>query len=84
VTLHDAAYNADRNIATGNPNTDLVADPMKRGVRGRPRAHNWGNADLFPSIKVNTDARARATEKHLRHLLSSYYNIITKFARTCR
>jgi len=33
VTLHDAAYNPDRNIATGNPNEDLVAEPMKRGVR---------------------------------------------------
>ena len=33
VTLHDAAYNQDRNIATGNPYRDLVADLMKRGVR---------------------------------------------------
>jgi hypothetical protein len=33
VMLHDAAYNADRNIATGNPYKELVADLMKRGVR---------------------------------------------------
>ena len=35
VTLHDTAYNADRNIATGNPYKDLVADLMKRGVQRR-------------------------------------------------
>src|SRR5215468_87789 len=33
VTLHDAAYNTDRNIATGNPYKHLVADLMSRGVR---------------------------------------------------
>ena len=26
VTLHDTAYNADRNIATGNPYKDLIFD----------------------------------------------------------
>ena len=67
VTLHDTAYNADRNIATGNPYKDLVADLMKRSVRvelcgATAKAHNWGNADLLPGIKVNTDAMARTTE----------------------
>lgn len=67
VTLHDAAYNADRNIATGNPYKDLVADLMKRGVRvelcgATAKVHGWGNADLLPGIKVNTDAMARTTE----------------------
>jgi hypothetical protein len=33
VTLHDAAYNAERNIATGNPYEGLVADLMKRGAQ---------------------------------------------------
>lgn len=33
VTLHDIAYNADRNIATGNPYKELVADLMRRSVR---------------------------------------------------
>ena len=39
---------------------------MKRGVRvelcgATAKAHNWGNADLLPNIKVNTDAMARTT-----------------------
>ena len=67
VMLHDGAYNADRNIATGNPYKDLVADLMKRGVRvelcgATARAHHWGNTDLLPGIKVNTDAMARTTQ----------------------
>ncbi len=67
VTLHDSAYNADRNIATGNPYKDLIAELQRRGVRielcgATARAHNWGNADLLPAIKVNTDAMARTTQ----------------------
>jgi hypothetical protein len=33
VTLHDGAYNADRNVATGNPYKELLADLMKHGVQ---------------------------------------------------
>jgi intracellular sulfur oxidation DsrE/DsrF family protein len=67
VTLHDQAYNANRNIATGNPYKNLVADLQKRGVQvelcgATAKAHNWGNADLLPGMKVNTDAMARATQ----------------------
>jgi hypothetical protein len=32
VTLHDTAYNADRNIATGNSYKDLISDLQKRGA----------------------------------------------------
>ena len=67
ATLHDAAYNADRNIATGNPYKNLLADLMQRGVHvelcgATAKAHHWGNADLLPGIMVNTDAMARTTE----------------------
>jgi intracellular sulfur oxidation DsrE/DsrF family protein len=67
VTLHDRAYNIGRNIATGNPYRDLVTDLMKRGVRvelcgATAKVHGWGNADLLPGIRVNTDAMARTTE----------------------
>jgi intracellular sulfur oxidation DsrE/DsrF family protein len=67
VTLHDISYNADRNIATGNPYKGLVADLMKRGAQielcgATAKAHGWGNADLLPGIKVNTDAMARTTQ----------------------
>jgi intracellular sulfur oxidation DsrE/DsrF family protein len=67
ATLHDAAYNADRNIATGNPYKQLIADLQKRGVRielcgATAKVHHWGNVDLLPGIKVNTDAMARTIQ----------------------
>jgi intracellular sulfur oxidation DsrE/DsrF family protein len=67
VTLHDQAYNADRMVSTGNPYKELVADLMKRGVRvelcgATAAAHHWGNEDLLPSIKVNTNAMARIAQ----------------------
>ena len=67
VTLHDRAYNADRNIATGNPYKELVAGLMKRGVKvelcgATAKVHNWGNEDLLPGVTVNTDAMARTTQ----------------------
>ena len=67
ATLHDTAYNADRNISTGNPYKDLLTNLMKRGVQvelcgATAKAHNWGNADLLSGIKVNTDAMARTTQ----------------------
>jgi intracellular sulfur oxidation DsrE/DsrF family protein len=67
VTLHDGAYNGDRNIATGNPYKDLITDLQNRGVQvelcgATARVHNWGTADLLPGIKVNTDAMARTTQ----------------------
>ena len=67
VTLHDDSYNADRKINTGNPYKELVGDLMKRGVKvelcgATAKAHNWGNGDLLPDIKINTDAMARTTQ----------------------
>ena len=67
VTLHDVAYNTDRNIATGNPYRKLVTDLMEKGVRvelcgATAKAHEWGNADLIPGVKINTDAMARTTQ----------------------
>ena len=46
ATLHDAAYNADRNIATGNPYKNLLADLVQRGVHvelcgATAKVHNW-------------------------------------------
>jgi intracellular sulfur oxidation DsrE/DsrF family protein len=67
VTLHDRAYNADRNIAAGNPYKNLISDLQKRGVQvelcgATAKAHGWGNEDLLADIKVNTDAMARTTQ----------------------
>jgi len=67
VTLHDQAYNPDRNIATGNPYKKVVTDLMERGVQvelcgATAKVHGWGNVDIIPGIKINTDAMARTTE----------------------
>ena len=67
ATLHDVAYNSDRNIATGNPYKILISDLQKRGVKvelcgATAKAHGWGNEDLLADIKVNTDAMARTTQ----------------------
>ena len=67
ATLHDGAYNADRNIATGNPYRDLIADLQRRGVQVKfcdatAKVHGWSNQDLLPNIKVHTDAMARTIE----------------------
>jgi len=67
VTLNDKAYNTERNVATGNPYKDLVCDLMKRGVHfelcgATAKVHNWGNEDVLPGIKINTDAMARMTQ----------------------
>jgi hypothetical protein len=67
VTLNDGAYNASRNIATGNPYRDVVAGLIASGVRvelcgATACANGWGNADLLPDIKINLDAMARTIE----------------------
>jgi len=67
VTLHDQAYNTDRNVSTGNPYKELLADLVKRGVQvelcgATAAVHHWGNEDLLPRIKVNTNAMARMTQ----------------------
>ena len=66
-TLHDAAYNTDRNISTGNPYRKLITDLMNKGVKvelcgATARVHGWGNSDTIPGIKINTDAMARTTQ----------------------
>jgi len=67
VTLNDEAYNAERMVVTGNPYKQLVAGLVERGVQvelcgATAAVHHWGNADLLPEIKVNTDAMARMSQ----------------------
>ena len=67
VTLNDIAYNAERTVATGNPYKKLLLDLMKLGVQielcgATARVHKWGNVDLLPRVKVNTDAMARMSQ----------------------
>jgi intracellular sulfur oxidation DsrE/DsrF family protein len=67
VTLHDQAYNADREIENGNPYKNLVKSLQDKGVRvelcgATAKVHHYGNDDLLPGIKINTDAMSRTTE----------------------
>lgn len=67
VTLHDQAYNPDRNVDTGNPYKKLITDLMDGGVQvelcgATAKTHGWGNADVIPGIKINTDAMARTIQ----------------------
>lgn len=67
VTLKDSSYDAARNISTGNPYKQLVADLVRQGVKielcgATARVNGWGNGDLLPDVSVNTDAMARTIE----------------------
>ena len=65
LVLNDASYNANRHVQTGHPvNT---GNPYAKLITGlicgaTAKANHWGNADLLPGIKVNTDTMARVTE----------------------
>ena len=67
ATLDNAAYNASRHIATGNPYKKLVSDLIDIGVHvelcgAAAKANGWVNADLLPRVKVNLDAMARTLQ----------------------
>src|SRR5664280_1186419 len=64
MTLTDKAYNAYRDVSTGNPYKGLIAELIKQGVQIEECAvsmknHKWGNEDLLPGVKVNTGAVGR-------------------------
>ena len=67
LVLNDDAYNANRHVATGNPFGRLINELMKQGVAfelcgATAAANHWGNADLMPGVKVNTNAMVRVTQ----------------------
>jgi intracellular sulfur oxidation DsrE/DsrF family protein len=67
MVLNDATYNSNRHVQTGNPFGSLIAGLMKQGVQielcGATAAGNhWGNADLLPGVKVDTNAMVRVTQ----------------------
>jgi intracellular sulfur oxidation DsrE/DsrF family protein len=67
LVLNDETYNANRHVQTGNPYGKLIAGLMNQGVQielcgATAKADHWGNADLLPGVKVNTDAMARVAE----------------------
>ena len=73
VVLNDASYNANRHVQTGhpvqtgNPYGKLIAGLMEQGVQielcgATAAANHWGNTDLLPGVKVNTNAMVRVTQ----------------------
>ena len=73
LVLNDDAYNANRHVQTchpvhtGNPYAKLLTGLMDQGVQielcgATAAANHWGNADLLPGVKVNTNAMVRVTE----------------------
>jgi intracellular sulfur oxidation DsrE/DsrF family protein len=73
LVLNDDAYDANRHIQTGhavktgNPYGKLLAGLMEQGVQielcgATAKANHWGNADLLPGVKVNTNAMVRVTQ----------------------
>ena len=54
-------------MKSGNPYAELIGELMKQGVEielcgATDKANHWGNADLLPGVKVNTDAMVRITQ----------------------
>jgi intracellular sulfur oxidation DsrE/DsrF family protein len=73
VLLNDASFDANRHVQTGhpihtgNPYGKLITALMKQGVQielcgATAAANHWGNADLLPGVKVNTNAMVRVTQ----------------------
>jgi intracellular sulfur oxidation DsrE/DsrF family protein len=73
LVLNDDAYNANRHIQTGhpiktgNPYAKFIAGLMEQGIQielcgATAAANHWGNADLLPGVKVNTNAMVRVTQ----------------------
>lgn len=79
LVLNDVSDNANRHIQTGHPVTTgkpyakLFTGLMKQGVQielcgATAAANHWGNADLLPGVKANSDAMARVTELEQKDL----------------
>ena len=65
--LGDDRYNAGAHAKAGNPYAELIAGLINQGVQielcgATAKANHWGNADLIPGVKVNTNAMVRVTE----------------------
>ena len=64
MTLNDETYNTYRQVKTGNPYKNLVAELIRQGVQIEECAvsmenHHWLNDDLLPGVKVHSGAIGR-------------------------
>ena len=67
LVLNDESYNAVRHVQTGNRYSGLLNELMKQGVQlelcgATAKGNHWGNANLLPGVKVNTNAMVRLTQ----------------------
>ena len=65
--LNNESYNAGQHVKTGNPYAELIVGLMNQGVQielcgATAKANHWGNADLIPGVKVDTNAMVRVTQ----------------------
>jgi intracellular sulfur oxidation DsrE/DsrF family protein len=65
--LNDESYNAGHHVKSGNPYAELINELMQKGVQielcgATATANHWGNANLIPGVKVNTNAMVRVTQ----------------------
>ena len=82
LVLNDDAYNANRHVQTGhpvhgNPYAKLLTGLMDQGVQielcgATAAANHWGNVDLLPGVKVDTNAMVRVTELELKGFTMIY------------
>ena len=64
MTLNDEAYDAYRQVKTGNPYKNLIAELVRQEVQIEACAvsmenHHWLNDDLLPDVKVHSGAIGR-------------------------
>ena len=69
MTLNNEAYNTYRQVKTGNPYKNPVAELIRQGVQIEECAvsmenHHWLNDDLLPGVKVNSGAIGRLVQLH--------------------
>jgi len=67
LVLNDESYNQNRHASTGNRFKEALNGLMQKGVQlelcgATAKGNNWGNANLLPGIKVNTNAMVRVTQ----------------------
>jgi intracellular sulfur oxidation DsrE/DsrF family protein len=67
LVLNDDTYNDNRHASTGNRFKDALNGLMQKGVQlelcgATAKANRWGNANLLPGVKVNTNAMVRLTQ----------------------
>ncbi len=67
LVLNDETYNQNRHASGGNRFKDMLNGPMKKGVQlelcgAKAAGNHWGNANLLPGVKVNTNVMVRVTQ----------------------